>query len=241
MFTRIFTAIVMLAAGIFGVGSLGSMMGVDAKASSDHAQGKLQRIVIGLDLSLSNPLVTDSKYAVKVGQRVAEEINGLAPRSEVWVRSFGVYDASSNPLRFNEVISAKNRPEVVSQGIETLVSNMPALVKKGVIKGQGFTNILAFLENMTQVVDCSAGIETRFILLTDGVEDSEYVNLRKADTHLPDNLLQLNGQCYELQILGIGQGLGSPTETQRLRTEWANWAAGDETKPFARFVGLNDW
>jgi len=241
MLTRMITAAVMLAAGIFGVGSIGSIMGTDAEAASENEFGKLQRIVLGLDLSMSNPLVTDKAYAAKLGQRVADEIEGLSPRSEIWVRSFGVYDPSSNPLRFNEVISAKNRPEDVGKGIETLVSNLPKLMQDGVIKGQAYTNIVAFLENMTQVIDCSDGMETRFILLTDGIEDSEYGNLRRANSKLPDNTLRTRGQCYELQILGIGQGLGSPSETQRLRTVWSDWATGDDTKPFASFVGLNDW
>ena len=44
--------------------------------------------------------------------------------------------------------------------------------------------------------------------------------------------------CAELQILGLGEGTGRPSETVRLRDEWTRWsrAAG-----FARFEGLNDW
>jgi hypothetical protein len=41
-----------------------------------------------------------------------------------------------------------------------------------------------------------------------------------------------------MEILGLGQGTGSPVETTRLRTEWSRWAAA---AGFGRFVGLNDW
>ena len=240
MFTRMIIGATMIGSTAFGVNTVMDNMGIKATEAA-FAQPSQQRIVIGLDLSLSNPLVSDKMYSTKVAQRVAEEIQGLAPRSEVIVRSFGSYDASSNPLRFNETISAKKRPDVVAKNIETLVANIPSLVDAGRIKGQGRTNIIAFLENMTQVVDCSDGITTQFILLTDGVEESEYADLRNANARLPENVVKARGQCDELQILGLGQGLGSPSETQRLRVEWQNWATGDANKPFVQFVGLNDW
>ncbi len=240
MFGRMIIGASMIASAGFGANTVMDNMGIKATKAA-YAQPSHERIVIGLDLSLSNPLVSDTLYSTKVAQRVAEEIQGLAPRSQIIVRSFGSYDASSNPLRFNETISAKKRPDVVAKNIETLVANIPTLVDQGRIKGQGRTNILAFLENMTQVVDCSDGVPTQFILLTDGVEESEYADLRKANSHLPANVVKARGQCDSLQILGLGQGLGSPSETQRLRVEWSNWATGDQNKPFVQFVGLNDW
>jgi len=41
-----------------------------------------------------------------------------------------------------------------------------------------------------------------------------------------------------MEILGIGQGTGSPVETTRLRSEWFRWA---QSAGFAHFIGLNDW
>ncbi len=200
-----------------------------------------ERIVIGLDLSTSNPLVDDKMYAAKLARNVSAQIKNLPPRSEVWVRTFGAYDSNSNTLRFNEVVSARNRPEKVANGVETLISNIPTLIERGFIKGQPNTNIVGFLENMTQVADCSDTIKTTFILLTDGVEESEYADLRMPSSHLPASVMVSNhAQCHELQILGLGQGLGSPSETRRLRETWSNWSAG-AGRPFISFVGLNDW
>ena len=240
MFMRTLTALIITFA-IAATGYIALSDKLSAKEQTADNTAPPERIVIGLDLSTSNPLVDDKMYAAKLAQRVAAEIKNLPLRSEVWVRTFGAYDSNSNTLRFNEIVSARNRPEKVANGVETLVANIPALIKRGIIKGQPNTNIVGFLENMTQVADCSDPKKTTFILLTDGVEESEYANLRKPSSHLPENAaVASSGQCKELQILGLGQGLGSPKETRRLREVWADWSAGDG-RPFVRFVGLNDW
>ena len=240
MFMRTFTALIVT----FGIAAASYMVFADKLSAKEQSQESImtpERVVIGLDLSTSNPLVDDKMYAAKLAQRVSAQIKNLPPRSEVWVRTFGVYDANSNNLRFNEIVSARNRPEKVANGIETLVANIPTLIDRGIIKGQPNTNIIGFLENMTQVADCSDGMKTTFILLTDGVEESEYANMRNASAQLPASIMVSDSaQCQELQILGLGQGLGSPSETRRLREIWSDWSAG-VGRPFIRFVGLNDW
>jgi hypothetical protein len=163
-------------------------------------------------------------------------IENLPPRSEVILRTFGVYESSQNPLHLNRTISARNRPEEVATLVRGIVAGVPQLVREGRIESQGYTNILAFLENTSQLVDCR-DFEVIVVLATDGVEDSEYVRLQNADAHLPEPDRIFRG-CDELHMLGIGQGLGSPATTTRLRQEWDQWA---DTAGFRRFVGLNDW
>ena len=77
---------------------------------SDHANIAPRRVVIAIDLSRSNPLIDDPGFAAKVADRVGDEIRGLGFASEVHVRTFGSYDASSNNFHYDVQISVRNRP-----------------------------------------------------------------------------------------------------------------------------------
>ena len=224
----------------------GGVMAVDAArnapivvADNDMMRAQLhsQRVVIGLDLSKSNPLIDNSDFAAKVGARVADEVRGLGFASEVHVRTFGNYDASSNNFHYDAVISTRDRPEHVAEEVQRLIAGIPELVRSGRLQGQGHTNILAFMDNVSQSIGCS-GMPTTVILASDGIEDSEYARLERASAHLPEPDSKPFAGCAELQILGIGEGTNSPSETVRLRGEWSHWA---RQAGFARFQGLNDW
>ena len=194
-------------------------------------------LVIGLDLSKSNPMVTNDDYARRVADRVAPMIEDLPLRARVMVRSFGSYDATSNTLRIDQVLSARAKPADFARGLRTLITGVPKLVRDGKLVAQNKTNILPFLQPMSQVVDCADGPVT-FVLLTDGVEDSEYARLKNTSATLPAPTHERFQGCSDLQILGLGQGLNSPKTTERLRSTWTGWA---ETAGFASFTGLYDW
>ncbi len=204
---------------------------------SDHANIAPRRVVIAIDLSKSNPLIDNPDFAAKVADRVGDEIRGLGFASEVHVRTFGNYDAGSNNFHYDVQISVRNRPEVVAADVEKLIAGTPALVRQGKWQAQGHTNILAFMDNVSNSIGCS-GVPTTIILASDGIEDSEYARLGRDGAHLPAPDGRPFAGCTDLQILGLGEGDRSPSETVRLRGEWNRWshAAG-----FARFQGLNDW
>ena len=204
---------------------------------SDHANIAPRRIVVAIDLSRSNPLIDSPEFAAKVADRVGDEIRGLGFASEVHVRTFGSYDASSNNFHYDVQISVRNRPEVVAADVEKLISGTPMLVRQGKWRAQGNTNILAFMDNVSNAIGCS-GLPTSIILASDGIEDSEYVRLGHADAHLPAPEGRPFAGCSDLQILGLGEGDRSPSETVRLRGEWNRWA---HAAGFGRFQGLNDW
>jgi len=204
---------------------------------AEQAQIAPRRIVIGLDISASNPLVSDSAFAAKVGARIAGEIRKLGFASEVHVRTLGNYDASSNAFYYDAVISARNRPEDVAGEVERLIAGTPLLVKSGKWKAQARTNILAFLDNVSQSIGCS-GMPTTIVLASDGIEDSEYARLADRNSHLPAPDSREYAGCAEFEILGLGQGTRSPVETVRLRKEWSGWA---KAAGFREFKGLNDW
>lgn len=196
-----------------------------------------ERIIVGLDISRSNPLVADPAFAAKVGARIADQIRKLGFASEVHVRTLGNYEASSNAFYYDAVLSVRSRPENVAGEVERLVSGTPLLVKRGKWKAQGKTNILAFLDNARESIGCD-GMPTTIILASDGIEDSEYAHLARRNAHLPQPEEKEFTGCMKLEILGLGQGTKSPIETVRLRKEWSGWA---KAAGFAQFTGLNDW
>ena len=197
---------------------------------------KPERIVIGLDLSKSNPLIEDPRFAAKVAARIAAKVKKLGFASQVHVRTFGNYDAGSNTFYYDMTISMRNRPEQVAADIQKLISGVPHLVKRGKWVAQNNTNIIAFLDNVRESIGCKQ-MPTHVLLATDGIEDSEYVRLGRGG-HLPKPDGKPFKACRELQILGLGQGTKSPMETVRLRKEWTAFASA---AGFAKFQGLNDW
>ncbi len=229
--------LVLAGGGVFGGYSIIKDVRTQTGAGEDLGpQGDPVHIVVGIDLSQSNVLVTDAAFARKVADRIRPQIENLAPRSIVTLRTFGTYATSQNVLRLDRTISARNRPEDVATLVHGIIAGVPQLVREGRVESQGFTNIVGFLENTAQLVDCR-NYEVIVILATDGVEDSEFARLQNASAHLPAPARMFRG-CDELYMLGIGQGLGSPSTTRRLRDEWDQWA---DVAGFRRFVGLNDW
>jgi hypothetical protein len=207
-----------------------------AQYTTGEGEGEVRRLVIGLDLSKSNPLIADPEYAQKVARRIASIVKELGFRSEVFVRTFGSFGGDENTLQLDQVISSRKRPETLAKNLELLIGNTPTLVSQGKWQPQDRTNILGFLDNMAQVIDCSS-MSTTYILASDGIEESEYVNLKRQVSLPVPTGNQFSG-CDELLILGLGQGTNSPSETSRLRAEWKQWA---ESAGFKRFSGLNDW
>src|ERR1700753_2402624 len=191
------------AIGIVGAG----VLAVQTERQAAFEQGSFEeeaaiparRLIIGLDISKSNPLVDDEQFAAKVAARIANTVRTLGPASEVHVRTFGSYDASSNNFYYNAVISARNRPEHVAAEIQKLIAGTPYLVKSGKWRSQMNTNILAFLDNQSQSIGC-AGLPTTVVLASDGIEDSEYTRLERHDAHLPPPAGRPLRRCAEIDI-----------------------------------------
>jgi hypothetical protein len=194
-------------------------------------------IVIGLDLSQGNPLILSDVFSSKAGRRIASMIDGLPMRSRVTLRTFGNYNVNVNPLQFDRVISRRSPSAQVKNVVQGIVSGVPKLIAEGKLKAQQQSNIVAFLQNMAHVTDCAA-METVFVLISDGIEESEIARLNGKDGTLPPPQDAMFKGCHRLEILGLGQGLASLTETQRLRETWQEWA---EQAGFESFRGLNDW
>ena len=231
------TAVALIGGGAMAIDAQRYHLPLTPIGYTDEADRPATRIVIGIDLSKSNPVTEDPQFAAKVGARIAGVVSKLGFASEVHVRTFGSYDATANPFYYDTMISARSRPEAVASDVERLIAGTPALVAGGKWKAQGRTNILAFLDNVSRSEGCS-GLPTTIILATDGIEDSQFARLDDPDEHLPDPDGKPFAGCVELQIHGLGEGTRSPVKTARLRAEWTRWA---RAAGFARFEGLNDW
>ena len=231
------TTVALIGGGAMAIDASHNHLPVTPIGYTDEADRPASRVVIGIDLSKSNPITEDPQFAAKVGARVAGIISRLGFASEVHVRTFGTFDASANPFYYDTMISARSRPEAVASDVERLIAGTPALVASGKWKTQGRTNILAFLDNVSRSEGCG-GLPTTIILATDGIEDSQFARLDDADDHLPDPDGRPFAGCVDLQILGLGEGTRSPIKTARLRAEWMRWA---RAAGFAHFEGLNDW
>lgn len=211
-----------------------------ALADSEQANnGPPRLIIIGLDLSESNPLIGNSSYAASAASVVAETIKTLPMASKVMLRTFGSYSAQKNSLRIDREISSERdeKPAAVASLVEEIIANVPKLVREGKLESQGRTNIVPFLEDMSEFVDCSK-MDAAVILVSDGIEDSEYARLKNRDESLPAPSSEMYRGCSELMIVGLGQGANSPSFTERLRMAWEGWA---KAAGFRNFEGLSDW
>jgi hypothetical protein len=231
------TAVALIGGGVMAINASRERLPVTPVGYQDEAERPAERIVVGIDLSKSNPLTDSPEFAAKVGARVAQMISKLGFASEVHVRTFGSFDATANPFYFDTLISARSRPEAVASDVQRLIAGTPALVASGKWKTQGRTNILAFLDNVSRSQGCG-GMPTTIVLATDGIEDSQFARLDDASDHLPDPDGKPFAGCAELQILGLGEGTRSPVKTARIRAEWTRWA---REAGFGKFEGLNDW
>ena len=144
---------------------------------------------------------------------------------------------TSNNFAYDAVLSVRQRPANVAADIQRLIAGVPQLVRSGRFHAQNNTNILAFLDNVSQSIGCR-GMPTSVVLASDGIEDSDYARLDDPDAHLPHPQGHPFRGCAELDIFGLGQGTRSPRKTTRLRGEWSDWA---QAAGFAHFQGLNDW
>jgi hypothetical protein len=231
------TAVALIGGGAMALDAARTSLPIAPAGYIDEADRPASRVVIGIDLSKSNPITMDPQFAAKVGARVAGIVSKLGFASEVHVRTFGTFDATANPFYYDTMISARSRPETVASDVERLIAGTPVLVSSGKWKAQGRTNILAFLDNVSRSEGCS-GLPTTIILATDGIEDSQFARLDDAQDHLPDPDGRPFAGCVDLQILGLGEGTRSPVKTARIRSEWTRWA---HEAGFGHFEGLNDW
>ncbi len=205
------------------------------RVDSDQTPGPY--VVIGLDLSQGNPLVTDRVFAERVGDRLFDMIANLRKRSDVRVRGFGDYGRSPAQLSFDRRITLRPQAERFAGTVRAVVTSLPDLMDESRLRPTSESNILAFLEGMADGLDCQ-NRQVHIYLVTDGIEDSEFASMETAQSTLPSPPRALFEGCYQLQMVGLGQGQDSPLLGRQLRNQWEGWA---EAAGFEDFVSLSNW
>ena len=198
---------------------------------------KPREIIVGLDLSKSNPLISDAQFAAKVASRVGPMVQDLKLRDEIKIRTFGAFDPREQPLHVDQIITTENLPEDSARVVQGIIAGVPTLIERGTLKAQDSTNVLGFLDNMAQIVDCKKH-EVTIVLASDGIEQSQEAQLTAQGAVLPKPKSKTFEGCKSLQILGLGVGAKNPALVSHLRDQWEAWA---KAAGFKDFQGLNDW
>lgn len=180
-------------------------------------------LTIGIDLSSSNPVVGDAAFARSAAAYAQTQVAALQPGDVVEVRTFG--DRSLANVKAERVqISRRAKADKVAAKIARFIAGLPASNPAV----QGSTNIVAFLE--FGQFDCASG--GTVLLLTDGIESSEYVDANRflAGKPLPKPEKNFLSGCA-VTMVGLGQALVgelTPQQTKHVRTAWQTWmkAAG---------------
>ena len=172
---------------------------------------------IGIDVSKSNPLVSDKNFAEQAVKYVGSQIVTLKPGDTVSVRTFGSRANARNFKTLKLRISNKMRAPQAAHYAMTFTSKL--LQDKSI--PQSSTNIIAWLE-FTPNFNCER--EGQILLITDGLEASTYVEpvaLLEGKAHLPAPDVDLTG-C-SITFYGLGAGW-NPQHTKNVRNEWREWA-----------------
>ena len=125
--------------------------GRGGSADSERGGAPGRRIIIGLDISKSNPLIDDPAFAAKVGARIA----AISARAGLGLGSACAHlrqfrcDAKQFLLRHAD-LRAQPAGRCRPARSRSLISGTPVLVANGKWKAQGRTNILAFLDNVAR-------------------------------------------------------------------------------------------
>jgi hypothetical protein len=174
-------------------------------------------LTIGIDLSMSNPMLAHPNFARAAASYVSEQIAPLKFGDVVHVQTLGARNDPTNLLDQTYVIGKKVRSNAVAAAIKQFITSLPT--RKNIAQSE--TNILSFLE-FHSGLDCAAS--GQIIVLTDGLESSSTVSAQafaEGKTRLPKPDVSLKG-CT-LTFYGLGAGL-PPAIVKNIRAAWAQWS-----------------
>ncbi len=181
-----------------------------------YMSSSAETLTVGLDLSLSNPLVKDSAFSQTAAQYVAHHIKGMKDGDKIRIKTFGSRDNAANFNTKEKTISRHGSAKMaraVAQYIQHVVKDNSNTQKS--------TNIVAWLE--FNDFDCANN--GKIIALTDGIEASSYVDPNalldgKKDLPAPDEYAKLKGCDVVFYGLGIGW---QPQQVKTLRKQWSRY------------------
>ena len=184
-----------------------------------------QTLTIGLDMSLSNPLVSDKAFRQQVAGYVAQHIKPMRVKDQVVLMPFGARDNAAN-LHSKRITIKRHQQAKTAKAVAHHIINFSAQKSNA----QQATNILAWLE--FNDFNCANG--GTIIAVTDGIESSENVNASafitgKVALPKPDEFHQLQN-C---DVVFYGLGVGRPAkEAKIIRRAWAAYFKQAGVKSF---------
>lgn len=175
-------------------------------------------LLIGLDASGSNPLLTNEQHAANVANELGKAVRELDFGDTVVLELFGYHGVLDAP-RMEIPISKRYRPKAVARAIAKIVAALPAKAKDGTLQSHGATNILSFLRTRAEQLECRNG--DVIWVHTDGIEHSDAVRgdaLLSGRAQLPPPGNQHLSGCA-VTMTGIGAGRQSLV-AKRLKEVW---------------------
>lgn len=186
-----------------------SILAFAIAASTGSAEAKT--LTIASDMSGSNPLVSDERFALSAAEYVANRITELDNEDVIRAYSFGARKDPRNLKPIVRTIGRRYRTNTAANDFGGLVARTPLAYANP----QETTNLVAFLEFTP--LDCSGGGEV--IVITDGLETG-YVSptaFKSGKASLPSPDVNLSG-CT-ITFYGLGAGMAAP-EVKHLRNQW---------------------
>lgn len=172
-------------------------------------------LTIGVDLTGSNLLLLDARFADGAAQFVSREIHQLNDGDTVVVRTFGARSEGRNVLTQRFEISRRLKASKIAKAVETYLRSLPS---KDV--SQPETNLIGWLE-ITRGFDCKNS--GRIVAITDALESSRYIDanaLISGTAFLPQADVNLTG-C-SVFFYGLGAGM-QPQMVKILGSQWQRW------------------
>lgn len=179
-------------------------------------KAQAKTLTIGLDMSLSNPLVKDSAFADAAASYVAQDIKTMREGDVVRIVTFGARDHAANMQEINVTVPRNGASKVAKSASAYLTKTV-----KDSSNTQQSTNIVAWLE--LRDFACTDG--DKIIVITDGIEASDVVSPQafldgKQSLPKPDEFAGFKGCEVVFYGLGVGWHL---KEVKTLRSAWMEY------------------
>lgn len=180
--------------------------------------GHAKTLTIAIDLSGSNPLLQHKNFAYEAAKYMSKQITQLKTGDIVSLQTFGARGDASNLINHRFTVARRLRANAIATKIAGFIQSLPNRTDLA----QSSTNLIAWLE-FTDGFDCKS--QGQIIVITDGLESSEYVDARKfldGKAKFPKADVDLKG-C-ELTFYGLGAGLPA-NYVKIIRNAWRKWVA----------------
>jgi len=182
-----------------------------------------ETLVVGLDISSSNPLVRDDAFAREVSAQAKSRIETMQPGDRVVIETFGLHGiAMGQKIEFS--ISRRHNPEKVAHFTSQIIAAVPRMVREGKLAPHPATNILSFLELRTEREGCG---DTAFLIATDGFESSDAVSGANA---LPAPVSAYLTGCA-VTLIGVGGGTQETVAARHLKDLWTAYLSDAGANP----------